>query len=158
MNAVTSGDETGHTSGAAGDSPGMTIEDRLFELWTTPPGERDDPAGAFGELYTDPVTINGEPMTVEALVARARALHAAFDRHEIEIVGRVEEPGRLAIAFRHRARHAGEWVTPLGTLAPTGKVVTGLGIDLLTFTDGKISAIWVLADELARILQVHPSP
>jgi hypothetical protein len=36
-------------------------------------------------------------------------------------------------------------------------VVTGLGIDLLTFTDGKVSAIWVLADELQRILQVHPS-
>jgi predicted ester cyclase len=135
----------------------MTIDDRLFELWTTPPDERPDPAGPFREVYADPVTINGAPMPVEGLVARARALHAAFDRHEIEVVDRIEEPGRLAIAFRHRARHVGEWETPLGTLAPTGRVVTGLGIDLLTFTDGKISSIWVLADELQRILQVHPS-
>jgi len=133
----------------------MTIDDRLFQLWTTPPDERDDPAAAFRELYTDPVTINGEPMPVDGLVARARALHTAFDRHVIEVVDRIESPDRLAIAFRHQARHVGTWETPLGTLAPTGRVVTGLGIDLLTFADGRITDIWVLADELQRILQVH---
>jgi hypothetical protein len=135
----------------------MTIEDRLFALWTVPPDTLGDPVAAFGALYTDPVTINGVPMSVEDLVARARALHTAFAEHETELVDRIESPGRLAVAFRHRARHVGVWETPLGTLAPTGTVVTGLGIDLLTFTDGRISGIWVLADELQRILQIHPS-
>ena len=38
---------------------------------------------------------------------------------------RVEAPGKLTVAFRHRARHTGVWHTPLGDLAPTGKLVTG---------------------------------
>jgi hypothetical protein len=88
------------------------------------------------------------------LVARARALHTAFDDHVIEIVDRVEAPGKLAIAFRHTARHAGAWETPLGRIEPTGATVTGLGIDVLTLADGKVAAIWVLADELQRLLQV----
>ena len=32
--------------------------------------------------------------------------------------------------------------------------MTGLGIDVLTLVDGKVAAIWVLADELQRLLQV----
>ena len=127
-----------------------------MDLWSSPPDARADPAADFAALYTDPVTINGAPMSVADLVARARALHVAFADHEIELVERIAEPGKLAIAFRHTARHVGPWSTPLGELAPTGRVVTGLGIDLLTLdANGRVSAIWVLADELPRILQVH---
>jgi SnoaL-like polyketide cyclase len=93
-------------------------------------------------------------MSLGDLVARARGLHAAFTEHEIELVDRIESPGKLAITFRHRARHSGPWQTPLGELAPTGRIVTGLGIDLLTFAEGRISSIWVLADELQRMIQV----
>ena len=134
----------------------MPAEQRLFELWTVPPDRRDDPEGAFRELYTDPVTINGTPVPVAGLVDRARALHAAFTGHTIEVVDRVEAPGKLTVAFRHTARHTGVWVTPLGDLAPSGRTVEGLGIDVLTLDqDGRITAIWVLADELQRILQAR---
>jgi hypothetical protein len=133
----------------------MAVEDELFALWTSPPDTLDDPVARFAELYADPVVVNGAPMPVVDLVARARGLHEAFDEHEIEIVDRIESPGKLAIAFRHRARHAGPWQTPMGVLPPTGRVVTGLGIDLLTFTEGRIGSIWVLADELQRLLQIR---
>jgi len=134
----------------------VPIDDQLFALWRVPPDTLDDPAGAFAALYTDPVIINDVPMPVPALVDRARALHRAFTEHEIEIVDRVEAPGKLTIAFRHRARHTGVWQTPLGDLAPTGLPVAGLGIDVLTLgADDRISRIWVLADELQRILQVQ---
>jgi hypothetical protein len=87
---------------------------------------------------------------------RAEALHSAFTDHVIEIVDRVGAPGKLTIAFRHSARHTGPWRTPLGELAPTGRTVSGLGIDVLTIgADQRITRIWVLADELQRILQVH---
>ena len=33
--------------------------------------------------------------------------------------------------------------------------VSGLGIDVLTLDGGRITGIWVLADELQRILQVR---
>ncbi|GAA4605200.1 hypothetical protein GCM10023107_71040 [Actinoplanes octamycinicus] len=128
----------------------------MFALWRVAPEEQGDPIGRFGAVYTDPVTINGVPMPVKDLVARARALHAAFTEHEIEVVDRVAAPGKLVVAFRHRARHTGTWTTPLGEIAPTGRTVSGLGIDVLTLAgDGRVSGIWVLADELQRILQVH---
>jgi SnoaL-like polyketide cyclase len=136
----------------------LPLEDRLFALWTAPPDSRDDPIAAFRELYDDPVLINGTPLPVPDLVARARALHSAFTDHDIRIVERIAEPGKLAIAFRHTARHTGPWTTPVGVLEPTGTTVAGLGIDLLTLYDGRITEIWVLADELQRLLQVGALP
>ena len=135
----------------------MTVTDpqRLMDLWTVPPDERPDPRGAFAEVYADPVVINGEPLSVDDIVARARALHAAFSDHTIEIVQQFREGEQLAVAFRHTARHTGVWATPLGSREPTGATVHGLGIDLLSFDDdGRVVRIWVLADELQRILQV----
>jgi hypothetical protein len=131
----------------------MIDDQRLFDLWAVPPDERTDAVAAFRELYRDPVTINGTPMPVADLVDRARALHGAFSDHVIEVVDRVTAPGKLTVAFRHTARHTGPWTTPLGVLAATGRTVTGLGIDVLTLDDtGRITEIWVLADELQRIL------
>lgn len=133
----------------------MELERTLFDLWRRPPATHPDPDGAFGRVYTDPVLVNDAPMTVGELVARATALHEAFTEHEIEVVDRVAVPGKLTVAFRHRARHTGVWRTPLGDLPPTGRIVTGLGIDVLTLDeDGRVARIWVLADELQRILQV----
>src|SRR3954467_1002281 len=110
----------------------VEIEQELFDLWRVPPGVHDDPAGVFGRLYTAPVLINGVPMSLPDLVARAAALHAAFTEHVIEVVDRVAAPGKLTLAFRHTARHTGSWLTPLGELAPTGRTVIGLSIDVLT--------------------------
>jgi hypothetical protein len=76
----------------------------------------------------------------------------------IEVVDRIAAPGKLAIAFRHSARHTGPWTTPLGEIAPTGVTVKGLGIDLLTLDDGRVAEIWVLADELQRLAQVGAVP
>jgi hypothetical protein len=134
----------------------VTDEKQLFELWSVPPDEHADPVASFRAVYADPVVINDVPMAVVDLVARARALHQAFTGHVIEVVDRVAEPGKLAIAFRHTARHTGVWTTPMGEIAPTGRTVGGLGIDVLTLGgDGRVTAIWVLADELQRILQVR---
>ena len=136
----------------------IPLEERLFALWTVPPDSRDDAVAAFRELYDDPVLVNGQAVPVTDLVARARALHRAFTEHDIRIVERIAEPGKLAIAFRHIARHSGPWTTPVGVLEPTGSLVAGLGIDLLTVRDGHVAEIWVLADELQRLVQVRAFP
>ena len=134
----------------------MSITRQLFDLWQVPPDTLDDPVAAFRQVYPDPVSTNGAAMAVTDLVARARALHTAFPEHVIEVVEEVPAPGKLTVAFRHAARHTGAWTTPLGEFPATGRVVTGLGIDVLTLDDdGRVSAIWVLADELQRILQVR---
>jgi predicted ester cyclase len=134
------------------------LETRLFELWTSPPDSRADPLAAFGAVYADPVLINGAPMALADLVARARTVHVAFTEHEIEVVDRIAEPGKLAVAFRHSAKHTGPWTTSVGEIAPTGRTVTGLGIDLLTLEDDKVVEIWVLADELQRLQQLGALP
>jgi hypothetical protein len=136
----------------------VTADSRLLEIWSQPPDHLPDPRAAFRAVYADPVTINGAAWPVADLIERARTLHAAFTEHSLEVVDRVETPGKLVIAFRHTARHTGLWRTPLGELPATGRMVTGLGIDVLTLdADGRVSAIWVLADELQRILQVSPA-
>ena len=134
------------------------LETRLFELWTSPPDSTADPLAAFGAVYADPVLINGAPMALADLVARARAVHVAFTEHEIEVVDRIAEPGKLAVAFRHSAKHTGPWTTSVGEIAPTGRTVTGIGIDLLTLEDDKVVEIWVLADELQRLQQLGGLP
>jgi hypothetical protein len=91
---------------------------------TAPPDGRDDPTAAFRELYDDPVLINGVPVPVLELVGHARTLHSAFTEHDIRITERIDEPGKLAIAFRHTAA-TGARDDAGGRARPTGRMVTG---------------------------------
>lgn len=136
------------------DNKALLDIDELMNLWTVPPDERVDPLADFAELYADPVSVNGQPMALIALVDRARALHTAFSDHHITVVDRLVTSDKVAVAFHHRARHAGPWATSLGVVPATGQEVQGLGIDIFTLRDGRVEQIWVLADELQRIQQV----
>jgi predicted ester cyclase len=133
------------------DTTGFT--ERLLSLWAVEPDGRDDPVAAFGRLYTDPVVVNGTSMRLTELVDRARSLHVSFSEFSLEVLDVVAEPGKLAVAFRLTARHTGPWPTPLGEFAPTGRVVSATVIDILSLTDGRISEIVMVADELGRMLQ-----
>jgi hypothetical protein len=48
-------------------------------------------------------------------------------------------------------RQVGKLATSAGPLPPTGRVVDLRVIDVLTITEGRISAIWMVADELAAL-------
>ena len=126
--------------------------DALLGLWEIPPSERDDPVGDFAALYADPVLINGVPTPVVDLVARATALHRAFRDPATELLDVVREGSKIAFAFRRTATHVGAWPTPLGEVAPTGERLTLMGMDILTVESGRVTAIWVLADDLAVLL------
>lgn len=129
------------------------IVDGLLRLWGEPlPADDEAALAAFRAAYTDPVRINGSDMAVVDLVKRARVLQAAFADLHAELIDQVVAPGKTVIVFRQTGRHVGPLPTPLGPVAPTGRTVTGLGIDVLTITGGKISQIWVLADELQRLV------
>ena len=56
-----------------------------------------------------------------------------------------------AVAFIMRGRHTGPYETPLGTIQPNGAEVQIRTVDVLTITDGKISSIWVNADDLGTV-------
>jgi hypothetical protein len=133
----------------------MSTVDSLFQLWTRPiPTDDAAATAAFAEVYTDPVRINGADMSVADLVARARSIQAALDDIDIELVDQVATADKLAIAFRQTGRHVGPLPTPLGPVSPTGRRIEGLGMDILTLSGGRISQIWVLADELQRLVQL----
>lgn len=103
---------------------------------------------AFREAYTDPVSINGVDVSVAALVERARGLQRAFVDLRLEMIEEIEAPGRVVIVFWQRGRHVGPLETPLGEISPTGRDVAVRVIDVLSITDGRISAIQVVPDNL----------
>jgi predicted ester cyclase len=117
--------------------------DRLFQVWTDPDG--------LDELE---VRLNGSDLSLSDLAARARALHAAFSDLRSETLQVVAENDNLAVAFVMHGRHTGPYETALGTIPPTGLDVQIRTIDVLTITGGKISAVWVNADDLGTLRQL----
>ena len=126
--------------------------ERLLRLWTDPlPADDGAAAAAFRELYSDPVTVNGTSLTAADLVARARAMQAALERQEREVLDVVEAGASVALAFRLAGRQVGPLETPAGRVPPTGQWVDVRIIDILTLTDGRISGIWMVADWLTAL-------
>lgn len=132
----------------------IALLDRLLPLWTQPVDSRDDAEAAFREVYADPVVVNGAEMTVAGLVGRARMLQQAFDQLGMSIVDTVETPDRVVLAFFMRGRHVGPFHSALGTVAPTQREIEVRTIDVLTLTAGRVSAIWVVADDLGLLRQL----
>ncbi|MEU6253213.1 ester cyclase [Streptomyces sp. NPDC047043] len=128
--------------------------DRIMRLWMDPPADDEAAVAAFRELYADPVPVNGEPMSAADLLARARALHRAYDDLRHEPVREVDVPGTLVVAFRMRGRHTGPLSTPIGDVAPTGREVEVLTIDILTVADGRVTEVWVVADQLGQLARI----
>ncbi len=116
----------------------------------------DGPAAedAFRTLYTDPVVVNGVPLTAADLVNRARAMQDVFESIESEVLDLVESDGKVAVAFRLGGRQVGPLSTAAGVVAPSGQPVSMRIIDILTLTNGLISNIWMVADELGALAAI----
>ena len=128
---------------------------RMLRLWTDPlPGDDEAAAAAFRELYSDPVTVNGAPMRAADLVTRARAMQAALEDPEREVLSVVDAGASVALAFRLAGRHVGPLQTPAGPVPPTGQRVDVQIIDVLTLTDGRVSDIRMVADWLGALAAV----
>jgi predicted ester cyclase len=55
-------------------------------------------------------------------------------------------------------RHTGPYQSPFGIIQPTGSEVHIRTIDVLTIAGGKISSIWVNADDLGTLRQLGWAP
>jgi predicted ester cyclase len=136
----------------------------LLRLWTDPLPEDDEAAAeAFRRMYADPVTVNGTPLSAADMVARARVMQAALAEPEREVLAVVESSDTVAVAFRLAGRHVGPLDTPAGRLPASGARVDLRVIDVLSFAEGRISAIWMVGDWLgalapAGMVQVHTPP
>ena len=126
----------------------------LLDLWTEPPADPVVAAEAFRTLYTDPVVVNGATLSADDLVARARALRQTFQPLGREVLDVCDAGDKLAVAFRMSGRQVGPLATTAGVLAPTGQEIALRVIDILTLTDGRISAITMVADELGALAAI----
>jgi uncharacterized protein YndB with AHSA1/START domain len=139
---------------AARDEHGAVPFDveRLLRLWIDPLPEDDDAAtDAFRQLYADPVTVNGAPLTAADMVARARAMQGALEQPERDVLAVVDARDTVAVAFRLGGRHVGPLDTPVGRLPATGVRIDLRVVDILSFTDGRISEIWMVGDWLTPL-------
>jgi predicted ester cyclase len=134
-----------------------SLLDRLFRAWTAA-DDLDQLEGRFAGLYTDPVRVNGSDVSLVDLAARGRALHRAFSDLRADVLQVVDNTDSIAVAFVMRGRHTGPYQTPFGTIQPSGSDVQIRTIDVLTITGGKISAIWVNADDLGTLRQLGWQP
>jgi SnoaL-like polyketide cyclase len=132
----------------------MTFDlDALMALWTSPlPADDDAAAAKFREYYHDPVTVNGSQLTAADLVTRARGVQAMLEDAENVVLDSFEAGDKVAMAFRMRGRQVGPMATSLGPLPPDGQPLDVRVIDLLTLVDGRVSNIWMVADELGMLV------
>ena len=133
------------------------LVDRILALWTGPV-DAPDAKAEFQALYTDPVTVNGFDLSVDDLLARARALHATFSGLRAELLQVVSGANSIAVAFVMHGQHTGPYAGPFGPVARTGVQVRIRTIDVLTLTGGRVSAIWVNADDLGLLRQLGVVP
>jgi ketosteroid isomerase-like protein len=132
-----------------------TLADRLMALWSGPVPDGPAAEAAFAELYAPEFTLNGSPATPADLVAQARELAATYSDVRREVTDWIETPGRVAFAFVLHARHTGPLRTPLGVVAPTGRTVAIRVMDILTLTDGRITAVVAVPDQLGLLTQLN---
>ena len=90
-------------------------------------------------------------------MGRARAIQGVFEPVDREVLDLVESDGKVAVAFRLGGRRLAR-CPPAGGSRPSGQPVTMRIIDILTLTDGLISNIWTVADELGALVAIDPSP
>ena len=124
----------------------------LLRLWTDPlPQDDEAAADAFRRMYADPVAVNGTPLSAADMVARARMTQAALAEPEHEVLAVVESSDAVAVALRLAGRHVGPLDTPAGRLPASGARIDLRVIDVLSFVEGRISAIWMVGDWLGAL-------
>lgn len=128
--------------------------DGLLDLWT---GQVTDPQirlAAFRRWYTDPVIVNGAPLTAAEMTTRAEALQRTFDDLQADVLDVVDAGDKVAIAFRMGGRQVGPLPTSAGPLPPTRKTIMLRVIDILTLRDGRIAEITMVADDLGALAAI----
>jgi predicted ester cyclase len=86
-------------------------------------------------------------------------LISAFPDYRITIEVQVAEEDRVATVWSATGTHGGEWSSPIGPVAPTGRQISWTGTTTLRLTDGKIADIlgsnW---DHLGILQQMNAAP
>lgn len=82
------------------------------------------------------------------------AFRSAFPDLEVEVDHMVADDDTLALAYRARGTHEGEFMG----LAPTGRRIEARGLQMARFEDGRYVERWGMSDQLAMLAQIGAPP
>ena len=95
----------------------------------------------------------------EPTLGLAHMLTTAFPDYQITVVDQVAEGDRVATIWTGQGTHQGEWMSPIGTIPPTGNVVSWTGTTTVRIHAGKIAEVigsnW---DHLGILQQIGALP
>ncbi len=80
-------------------------------------------------------------------------LLTAFPDYRITIEDQIAEEDKVATVWSGSGTHQGEWQSPAGSIAPTGKQVTWTATTTLRLSEGKISDVIASSWDHLGILQ-----
>jgi ketosteroid isomerase-like protein len=86
-------------------------------------------------VYADPVVLNGESVSVRDLVIMARQSHLTYRDQDRVILDVLDDGDKVAFAFVLRAQQ-------------DGRPVALRIIDILTLTDGLVTAVWAVQEPI----------
>jgi predicted ester cyclase len=98
-----------------------------------------------------------EEITVSDLLEPTRQvthmLLTAFPDYRLTIEEQIAEEDKVATVWTGSGTHQGEWQSPAGTIAPTGREVRWTGTTTLRLSEGKISDVIASSWDHLGILQ-----
>jgi predicted ester cyclase len=97
-----------------------------------------------------------EIMASDLLEPTRRATHillTAFPDYRLTIDDQIAEEDKVATVWTGSGTHQGEWESPAGLVAPTGRQVTWTGTTTLRLSEGKISDVIASSWDHLGILQ-----
>lgn len=123
----------------------------------------------FEEFHTQRATTILEEIVATDLLQPTREaterLRAAFPDYQITVDEQVAEDDRVATVWTGRGTHTGEWSSPIGPVAPTGKEVSWTATTTLRVAQGRITEVigtnWDhlgILQQLGAITSTAPRP
>jgi predicted ester cyclase len=93
------------------------------------------------------------PDLLEGTRHATELLISAFPDYRITIEEQIAEGDKVATVWTGSGTHEGEWESPGGTIAPTGREVRWTGITTLRLSEGRISDVIATSWDHLGILQ-----
>ena len=93
------------------------------------------------------------PDMLEGTWQLTEMLLSAFPDYRVTIEEQIAEGDKVATVWTGYGTHEGEWESPAGTIAPTGKQVRWTGTTTLRLSEGRISDVIATSWDHLGILQ-----
>ena len=93
------------------------------------------------------------PELLEPTRQVTRMLLTAFPDYQLTIEEQIAEEDKVATVWTGSGTHQGEWESPAGSIAPTGREVRWIGTTTLRLSEGKISEVIASSWDHLGILQ-----